>query len=84
METTSTIATIAETVAETISESVPAETVNQVIEAAETVDYSAIQEQILTSVRGIESATLLLSSFALFAVVVCLCYFCYKFFKIFF
>ena len=49
-----------------------------------TIDYMPVLLEIMEDVQSMESAALLLSSFALFAVVVCLCYFCYKFFRIFF
>ena len=60
-----------------------AETVPTVIEVV-TIDYMPVLLEIMDDVQSMESAALLLSSFALFAVVVCLCYFCYKFFRIFF
>ena len=98
METTPTIMeTIAETM-ETIAETFPVETilqivetlptptesVTQVIEVVETQDYTAILTQLLGSVQNVEYFLYLITGFALFAVVVCLCYFCYKFFTIFF
>lgn len=88
VETMETIAETfpAETIAETIPETIPqaTETVTQVIEVVETVDYTAILEQISGSAQNTEYFLQLICSFSLFAVVVCLCYFCYKFFKIFF
>ena len=93
METTPTILeTVAETIMETIAATVPpeavaetiAETIPKVIEVVETTDYMPILMEIQTGVQSLESAALLLSSFALFAVVVCLSYFRYKFFRIFF
>ena len=98
METTPSIMeTIAETM-ETIAETFPAETIpeiietlpapteaiTQVIEVVETQDYSAVLGQILGSTQNIEYFLYLLTGFSLFAGVVCLCDFCYKFFKIFF
>ncbi len=80
METTAATEAILETLAETI----PEETVIQVIEVVETIDYSAILSQMFNSIVNMEYALQLIASFSLFAVVVCLCYFCYKFFKIFF
>lgn len=77
-----TMETVAETVAEAIAETIPAAT--DVIEVVETIDYTPMLNEILAKLQSMESAALLLSSFALFAVVVCLCYFCYKFFRIFF
>lgn len=82
METTAPIETVAETV-ETVTETV-AETIPEVIEVVETIDYTAILEQILGSTQNVEQFLYYLTGFALFAVVVCLCYFCYKFFRIFF
>ena len=72
-------AEILETVAETVSETLP-----ETIVVSNIIDYNPILQEILTKLQSIESAALLLSSFALFAVVVCLCYFVYKFFRIFF
>lgn len=63
---------------ETVAETVPA-----VIEVV-TIDYMPVLLDIMENVQSLESAALLLSSFGLFAVVICLCYFCYKFFRIFF
>ena len=77
-----TMETVAETVAETIAETVPEAT--QVIEAAETIDYTGMLTALLSTNQNIETLLGYLLSFALFFVVVCLCYFCYKFFKIFF
>ncbi|MBQ7129893.1 MAG: hypothetical protein IJO21_02475 [Oscillospiraceae bacterium] len=79
--------TIPETIIETISDVIPEtipETIPQVIEIVETADYTAILNQIFGSVQNVEYALQLICGFALFAVVVCLCYFCYKFFRIFF
>lgn len=79
------IETTAEVV-ETIAETLPdvTETIPQVIEVVETIDYTATLEQILGSVQNVEYFLYLMTGFALFFVVVCLCYFCYKFFRIFF
>lgn len=74
--------TVAETIAATIPETVPAAT--QVIEIVETTDYNGILNAILVSTQNSELLLGYLSAFALFAVVVCLCYFCYRFFRIFF
>lgn len=70
--------TTAETVSETISETIP-----QVIEVVETIDYTPILNQIAENTANMEYTLFLLAGFGLFAVVVCLCYFCYKFFRIF-
>lgn len=59
------------------------ETTNQVIEVVQTTDYTEVLGKLLTRLDNIEYATQILSGFALFLVVVCLCYFCYKFFRIF-
>lgn len=98
METTPTIMeTIAETM-ETIAETFPPETIpeiietlpapteaiTQVIEVVETQYYTVILTQLCGSVQNVEYFLYLITGFSLFAVVVCLCYFCYKFFKIFF
>ena len=73
-----------EPIADLISETNPVETVTQVIEVVETIDYTDVLTSILGSAQNMEYCLQLLSGFALFAVVVCLCYFCYKFFRIFF
>lgn len=59
------------------------DTTNQVIEVVQTTDYTEVLGKLLTRLDNIEYATQILSGFALFFVVVCLCYFCYKFFRIF-
>lgn len=80
----STIPTIAETIAETILvESIP-ETIPEVIEVAETIDYTPLLTQIAEATENMEYFLFLLAGFGVFAVVVALCYFCYKFFRIFF
>ena len=56
----------------------------QVIEIVETTDYSPLLEQLLGTSQNIEYALQLLTGFGLFFVIVLLCYFCYKFFRIFF
>ena len=63
---------------------VPTETVAQVIEVVEQIDYTTLLNKLIEENELILDAVHLLSGFALFAVVVCLCYFCYKFFRIFF
>lgn len=70
---------ISETVAETVAATIP-----ETIVVSNIVDYTPVLNEVLTKLQSIESAALLLTSFALFAVVVCLCYFVYKFFRIFF
>ena len=59
------------------------ETIPKVIEVIET-DYTPLLSEILTAMQNTQDLLGHLYSFALFAVVVCLCYFCYKFFRIFF
>ena len=56
----------------------------QVIEIVETTDYSPLLEQLLGTSQNIEYALQLLTGFGLFFVIALLCYFCYKFFRIFF
>lgn len=81
-----------ETVAETVSETLPPETlphiveetIPQVIEIVETVNYTTILTDLLGSVQNMEYFLTLITGFSLFAVIVCLCYFCYKFLRIFF
>ena len=95
METTAATEAILETletVAETVAETLPPETLShiveetipQVIEIVETVNYTTILTDILGSVQNMEYFLTLITGFSLFAVIVCLCYFCYKFLRIFF
>lgn len=56
----------------------------EVMEVAEQIDYSEILDSLLSHVQNMELLQGYLVSFGAFAVVVALCYFCYKFFKIFF
>lgn len=57
----------------------------EVIEAAtEVIDYVPAFEMLIQSNQNIEELLGYLVSFGVFAVVVVLCYFSYKFFKIFF
>lgn len=67
---------------ETIPETIPA--VTEVMEAAENVDYSEVLDMLLSHIQNIELLQGYLVSFGTFLVIVLLCYFCYKFFKIFF
>ena len=85
-----TVETIAETIAtvplETMA-TVPPETVpavTEVIEVAESIDYTPLLSEMLTSLQNNEMLLGYIYSFLLFFVVVALCYFCYKFFRIFF
>ena len=56
---------------------------NEVIEVATQIDYTELLNQILTSTQNAEYALQMLAGFGLFLVIVLLCYFCYKFFRIF-
>ena len=58
--------------------------ITEVMEVAEQIDYSEILDSLLSHVQNMELLQGYLVSFGAFAVVVVLCYFCYKFFKIFF
>lgn len=62
-------------------EPIPTETVTQVIEV---IDCTPILERIEAHTSLIADASVLLVGFLLFFVVVVLCYFAYKFFRIFF
>ena len=63
---------------------IPETLVTEVMEVAETIDYSEVLESLLGHIQNIEVLSGYLVSFGTFLVVVLLCYFCYKFFKIFF
>ena len=60
------------------------EAITQVIEVVETIDYTPLLNEILTAMQTHTSLLGYLAGFSLFAVVAALCYFCYKFFRIFF
>lgn len=60
------------------------EAVTQVIEVVEQIDYTELLGDLIGNQELILQAVQWISGFALFFVVVCLCYFCYKFFRIFF
>lgn len=47
-------------------------------------ENAQLRGELVNSNELILDAVHVLSGFALFAIVVCLCYFCYKFFRIFF
>lgn len=53
-------------------------------EIIEVIDYTPILEDIQTAVELNADASVLAAGFLLFFVVVLLCYFAYKFFRIFF
>ena len=55
-----------------------------VIEVANQIDYTDFMAQILATLQNIDTVLQYLAGFGLFFVVVLLCYFCYKFFRIFF
>lgn len=58
--------------------------ITEVMEVVEQIDYTEFLEQILTCSQNMEYALQIIAGFALFFVVVALCYFCYKFLRIFF
>lgn len=81
--------TIAETlpvVTETIPATVPVTEPTLIIEVIEstTPDYITVLEEIAANTALSAEASTLLAGFMLFFVVVALCYFAYKFFRIFF
>ena len=55
----------------------------EVIEIIEAVDYTPLLEQIAANTSLIADASVWIQGFLLFFVVVVLCYFVYKFFRIF-
>ena len=55
----------------------------EVIEIIEGVDYTPLLEQIAVNTSLIADASVWIQGFLLFFVVVVLCYFVYKFFRIF-
>ena len=55
-----------------------------VMEMAEQIDYTELLGNILVSSQNAEYALQMIAGFLLFFVIVVLCYFCYKFFRIFF
>lgn len=74
-----TVAGISETVAAT-----DPTVINEVIEAVETTDYGMILTEIAGYMNICADASVYILSFCLFVVVVLLCYFAYKFLRIFF
>ena len=56
----------------------------EVIEVIEGVDYTPLLEQIAANTSLIADASVWIQGFLLFFVVVVLCYFAYKFLRIFF
>lgn len=55
----------------------------ELMEVTNLIDYTENLNQILISVQNVEYALNVIAGFCLFFVIVCLCYFCYKFFRIF-
>lgn len=62
-------------------ETLPTESVSQVIEV---IDYTPYLERIEAYANLSADASVLIAGFLLFFVVIILCYFAYKFFRIFF
>ena len=56
----------------------------EVIEAVEETINPEVMEELLMSAQNSEFALQIIAGFLLFFTVVALCYFCYKFFRIFF
>lgn len=75
------VETIAETIAETILETTP--TVIEVIKVSDSAIYAEQLEAIIDLLQTTAEANVLVSGFFLFLVVVLLCYFAYKFLRIF-
>lgn len=61
-----------------------AETVTQVIEVVETIDYSEQLNSIMAFSNLSADASVLIAGILVFFLIVVLCYFAYKFFRIFF
>lgn len=56
----------------------------QVIEVVEVIDYTDTLNSVIGQLVTLNELTQYLAGFALFFVIVALCYFVYKFFRIFF
>lgn len=56
----------------------------QVIEVVEVIDYSELLNSVIGQLVTLNELTQYLAGFALFFVIIALCYFVYKFFRIFF
>ena len=60
------------------------ETIPTVTEVSQVIDYTPVLVQMEELLNTCADASVLISGFLLFFVIVCLCYFVYKFFRIFF
>lgn len=69
---------------ETFATEVATEATGAVIEVIEVIDYTSNLERIESLLSMNADASALISGFLLFFTVVALCYFVYKFFRIFF
>ena len=56
----------------------------QVIEVVEVIDYTELFNSVIGQLVTLNELTQYLAGFALFFVIIALCYFVYKFFRIFF
>lgn len=56
----------------------------QVIEVVEVIDYTESLNSVIGQLVTLNELTLYLAGFVLFFVIIALCYFVYKFFRIFF
>lgn len=56
----------------------------QVIEVVEVIDYTELLNSVIGQLVTLNELTQYLAGFALFFVIIALCYFVYKFFRIFF
>lgn len=68
---------------ETIATTAPTEIV-EVIEVVEQIDYTEYLSEIVTNTALLAEFGELITGFMVFFVVVCLCYFAYKFLRVFF
>lgn len=68
---------------ETIATTAPTEVI-EVIEVVEQIDYTEYLSKIVTNTALLADFGELVTGFLVFFVVVCLCYFAYKFLRVFF
>lgn len=68
---------------ETIATTAPTEVI-EVIEVVEQIDYTEYLSEIVTNTALLADFGELITGFMVFFVVVCLCYFAYKFLRVFF
>lgn len=68
---------------ETIATTAPTEII-EVIEVVEQIDYTGYLTEIATNTAMLADFGELITGFLVFFVVVCLCYFAYKFLRVFF